>query len=248
MRNMFDLSGQKILVTGAGGAIGGAAARACAALGADLVLADLFSPEALAQEIRASNTCLSAHALDNTVRASVDALVEATGPFDALADCSGYYVRGAWDSDVEDWEAIYRRTLDVNMLGPINLIRAVLPAMRARGSGRIALVGSAAGRNAGSTLAIEPAYVASKGGLHALVRYFARQVAPDGIVVNAIAPGPVITPLSARSGQPFDPSNYPMKRIGEPDEIGWPIAFLCTRATGFMTGAVVDVNGGMAFS
>ena len=245
---MFDLTGHKVLVTGAGGAIGGAAARACAALGADLILADLKAPKALAAELARQGIKVSAHALDNAVRADVEALVQANGPFDALADCSGYYVAGDWTSGDEDWERIFRRTQEVNMLGPINLVRAVLPAMRERGSGRIALVGSAAGRNAGSTLAIEPSYVASKGGLHALVRFFARQVAAEGVVVNAIAPGPIATPLSAQSGQPFDVAAYPMRRLGVPDDIGWPVAFLCTRGTSFMTGAVVDVNGGMLFS
>lgn len=248
MRNIFDLSGQRVFITGAGGAIGGAAARACAILGADLVLADLAAPNDLAEELRAQGVLASAHALDNSDRAAVEDLVNSAGVLDALADCSGYYVSGDWQSGDEDWERIFRRTQEVNMLGPINLVRAVLPAMRARGEGRIALVGSAAGRNAGSTLAIEPAYVASKGGLHALVRFFARQVAAEGVVVNAIAPGPVITPLSAQSGQPFDLSAYPMRRLGVPDDIGWPVAFLCSKGTSFMTGAVIDVNGGMLFS
>ena len=248
MHGKFDLTGQRVFIAGAGGAIGSAAARACAILGADLVLADLAAPSGLAEDLGAQGVKVSAHALDNSNRAAVEDLVQSIGSLNALADCSGYYVSGDWQSGDDDWERIFLRTQEVNMLGPINLVRAVLPMMRERGEGRIALVGSAAGRNAGSTLAIEPAYVASKGGLHALVRFFARQVAAEGIVVNAIAPGPIITPLSAQSGQPFDVSAYPMRRLGVPDDIGWPVAFLCTQATSFMTGAVIDVNGGMLFS
>lgn len=246
--NAFDLTGQKILLTGAGGAIGGAAARACAALGAELTITDLRAPEALASEIRDGGGKVSCHALDNSLRDDVDRLVADIGPIDALCDCSGYYVKGDWIDGHDAWEALYRKTLDVNVLGPVNLVRAVLPGMIERGGGRIALTSSMAARNAGSTLALEPAYVASKGGLQALIKYFARQVADKGIVVNGVAPGPILTPLLVSANQPFTVDAYPMKRLGKPEEIGWPLAFLCSRGVGFMTGAVLDVNGGVAFS
>jgi NAD(P)-dependent dehydrogenase (short-subunit alcohol dehydrogenase family) len=248
MNNAFDLTGQHIFVTGAGGAIGGAAARACATLGASLSVVDLKAPEELARELREAGVKVRAYALDNTKRAEVEKIVAQVGAIDALCDCSGYYVKGDWVDGGDDWEALYRRTIDVNVLGPVNLVRAVLPGMIERHSGRIALTTSMAARNAGSTLAVEPAYVASKGGLQAIVRYFARQVADKGIVVNAISPGAILTPLLISANQPFTVDQYPMKRLGKPEEIGWPLAFLCSRATGFMTGAVVDVNGGVAFS
>jgi NAD(P)-dependent dehydrogenase (short-subunit alcohol dehydrogenase family) len=248
MNNAFDLTGQHVFVTGAGGAIGGAAARACATLGATLSVVDLKPPEELARELRETGVSVKAYALDNTKRADVEKIVAQAGAIDALCDCSGYYVKGDWVDGGDDWEALYRRTIDVNVLGPMNLVRAVLPGMIERRSGRIALTTSMAARNAGSTLAVEPAYVASKGGLQAIVRYFARQVADKGIVVNAISPGAILTPLLISANQPFTVDQYPMKRLGKPEEIGWPMAFLCSRATGFMTGAVVDVNGGVAFS
>ena len=248
MNNPFDLTGQHVFVAGAGGAIGGAAARACATLGASVSLVDLEAPEALASELRGTGVKAKAYALDNTKRADVEKAVAAVGIIDALCDCSGYYVKGDWFGGGDDWETLYRQTIDVNILGPVNLVRAVLPGMIERRSGRIALTTSMAARNAGSTLAVEPAYVASKGGLQAIVRYFARQVADKGVVVNAISPGAVLTPLLISANQPFAVDQYPMKRLGKPEEIGWPLAFLCSRATGFMTGAVVDVNGGVAFS
>ncbi|MES2532453.1 MAG: SDR family oxidoreductase [Pseudomonadota bacterium] len=245
MKNLFDLRGERILITGAGGAIGGATARVCASLGAELVITDLKAPEALAEEL---GNGTRAAALDNASRRDVDALFADVGPLDALVDCSGYYVKGDWVDGGDAWDALLARTLDINIKGPTNLVRACLPGMIARGAGRIVLTGSMSARNAGSTLAVEPAYVASKGGLHALVRYFARQVADKGIVVNGVSPGPILTPLLVSANQPFATDSYPMKRLGEPEEIGWPIAFLCSRGTSFMTGAVVDVNGGMAFS
>jgi len=243
MKNLFDLRGERILITGAGGAIGGATARVCASLGAELVITDLKAPQALADELGCR-----AVALDNTRRQDVEAVFADAGALDAMVDCSGYYVKGDWQDGGDEWEALLARTIDINVKGPVNLVRACLPQMRRRGSGRIVLTSSMAARNAGSTLAVEPAYAASKGGLQVLVRFFARQVAAEGVVVNGVAPGPILTPLLISANQPFATDSYPMKRLGAPEEIGWPVAFLCSRGTSFMTGTVIDVNGGMTFS
>ena len=248
MNNAFDLTGQTVFVTGAAGSIGAAAARACATLGAQLVITDIRRPDALEDELRKAGSHVSAHLLDNTSRADVETLFAKIGPIDALADCSGFYVKGDWAEGGDEWEALFRQTIDVNVRGPMNLIRACLPGMMQRKSGRIALVGSMAARNAGSTLAVEPAYAASKGALHTLVRYFARQAAASGVVVNAIAPGPILTPLLVSAKQPFNYDTIPLGRLGQPEEIGWPVAFLCSRGTSFLTGAVLDVNGGIVFS
>jgi 3-oxoacyl-[acyl-carrier protein] reductase len=243
MKNLFDLHGERILVTGAGGSIGGATARICAALGAELFIADLKAPSELGDELKAH-----AAALDNTRRDDVNALVKDIGHIDALIDTSGYYVKGDWADGGEEWDELFARTMAINVRGPMNLVRAVLPQMRARGNGRIVLTGSMAARNAGSTLAVEPAYAASKGALHTLVRYFARQIAAEGVIINGVSPGPILTPLLISARQPFDLESYPMKRFGQPEEIGWPAAFLASRGASFTTGAVLDVNGGMCFS
>jgi NAD(P)-dependent dehydrogenase (short-subunit alcohol dehydrogenase family) len=244
LKNLFDLRGERILITGAGGAIGGATARVCAALGAELFLADLKAPAELAGELGAKVSA----ALDNTKRDDVNALVKDIGKLDALIDTSGYYVKGDWVDGGDDWEELFARTMDINVKGPMNLVRAVLPGMVERKQGRIVLTSSMAARNAGSTLAVEPAYAASKGALSALVRYFARQAAAAGVVVNGVAPGPILTPLLVSANQPFALDAYPMKRFGQPEEIGWPAAFLASRGATFTTGAVLDVNGGMCFS
>ena len=244
MNNFFDLSGERILITGTGGAT----ARVCALLGAECFITDLKAPDSLAAELRDQGYAVTAYALDNTSRQDVNALVRDIGSLDALADCSGYYVKGDWLEGDDEWETLLATTMDVNVKGPVNLIRACLPDMMKKGSGRIVLVGSMAGRHAGSTLAVEPAYVASKGANQALVRYFSRQAAASGVVVNGVAPGPILTPLLVSANQPFELDHYPMKRLGKPEEIAWPIAFMCSKGTSFMTGAVLDVNGGMAFS
>jgi 3-oxoacyl-[acyl-carrier protein] reductase len=243
MKNLFDLRGERVLITGAGGSIGSATARVCAQLGAELFIADLNAPAELGSELKAH-----AIALDNTRRDDVNAIINDIGHIDALIDTSGYYVKGDWASGGDDWDELFARTMDVNVRGPMNLVRAVLPQMRTRRNGRIVLTGSMSARNAGSTLALEPAYAASKGALHTLVRYFSRQVAAEGVTVNGVSPGPILTPLMISAKQPFDVDSYPMKRFGQPEEIGWPAAFLASRGASFATGAVLDVNGGMCFS
>jgi NAD(P)-dependent dehydrogenase (short-subunit alcohol dehydrogenase family) len=120
--------------------------------------------------------------------------------------------------------------------------------MEARGEGRIALTGSMASRNAGTTGEGEPAYTASKGAFSAMVRYLARQYAPKGIIVNAVAPGPILTPLLISGNQPWQPETYPMRRLGKPEEIAWPLAFLASKGATFATGMMMDVNGGICFS
>ena len=245
MQNLFDLRGQRIFITGAGGAIGGATVRVCATLGAELYLADVKAPTEIAKEVGAKGV----FALDNTKRADVNAVVkDIGGALDALIDTSGYYVKGDWVDGGDEWDELFTRTMDINIKGPLNLVRAVLPGMMERKNGRIVLTSSMAARNAGSTLAVEPAYAASKGGLSALVRYFARQAAASGVVVNGVAPGPILTPLLISANQPFALDAYPMKRFGQPEEIGWPAAFLASKGATFTTGAVLDVNGGMCFS
>lgn len=246
--NRLDLSGQHILISGAGGAIGSAAARACAMLGAKLTLSDLSSPDELAQELCSTGSTANALAIDNCNRRDVTRQVAGMEPLDALIDCSGFYRQGEWNADDDSWDDLLAQTLTVNVRGPVNLVRAVLPGMIEQRSGRIVLIGSLAARTGGSSLTVEPAYAASKGALHTLVRYFARQVAAQGVVVNAVAPGPILTPMLRAARKSLSATEYPMERLGEPEEIGWPAAFLASRAATFMTGSVIDANGGIAFS
>ena len=120
-----------------------------------------------------------------------------------------------------------------DVLGPIDAGRAFLPGMVQRRHGRIVMVGSLAGRMGG--LIAGPHYVASKGGLHALVKWLARQAGPSGVIVNGIAPASVDTPLM--EGQPVDTSRIPLGRLARPEEVGWPIAFLCSPAASYICGS-----------
>ncbi len=163
-----------------------------------------------------------------------------TKPFTALADTAGIC---PFEDDwmAPDWnEAAFMRVMQVNVLGPINLVRAVLPGMMERKHGRIALCGSIAGWTGG--LRAGPHYSASKGGVHALVRWFAQRAAPHHVCVNGVAPGPIDTGMT--TGQGYNGSEYPMQRMGEPEEIASMLTYLCSPAASFVSGAIMDVNGG----
>jgi 3-oxoacyl-[acyl-carrier protein] reductase len=105
----------------------------------------------------------------------------------------------------------------------------------------LVLVGSVAGRTGGTSVNTPPDYAASKGAVHALVKWLSRQGIRRGVLVNAVAPGPVETPMT----RGFDAAGgLPLGRLGKPEELAWPIAFLCTPAASYLSGAILDVNGG----
>lgn len=241
----FQLTGERVLISGAAGGIGSATARACAQLGADLVLTDIRRPTELEEELAASGYRCQAFALDNTRRDDVEALLADMAPFDAVADCSGMYLAGDWSVDPDSWERGFEEMMRTNVMGPLNLLRACLPAMRERGTGRIALLGSIAAHNGGTSSGVNAGYVASKGAIHSLVRHLARSLVSTGVVVNAVAPGPILTPMVANASHAIDAEGLPMGRLGDPAEIGWPLAFLCSTAVTYMTGMVLDINGGL---
>ncbi len=103
------------------------------------------------------------------------------------------------------------------------------------------LVGSVAGKTGGTSLSTPPDYSASKGAVHAIVKWMSRKAIARKVLVNAVAPGPVETPMTHGSN---NGPNLPLGRMGKAEELGWPIAFLCTAGAGYMSGAILDVNGG----
>lgn len=237
---VFDLTGQRILVTGAARGIGAATATLCASLGAELILVDRESSAAAVEAIRDSGGSAHAHILDASRRADMERLADEAGPIDALV------VNAAlcpWGEDwlAPSWDASFERVMAVNLLGPIHAARAFLPGMIERRRGRIVMVGSLAGRMGG--LIAGPHYVASKGGLHALVKWLARQAGAHNVLVNGVAPASVETPLM--EGQPVDLARIPLGRMARADEVAGPIAFLCSDAASYVCGTVLDVNGGV---
>lgn len=240
MKAAFDLSGRRILITGGGAGIGAATAAVCARLGAEVLLVDLASPRSVVETIRSDGGMAASFVADAASRSDMERLAAEIGAADGLvlnaAVCP-------WDEDwlAAEWDTSFNRVMAVNVLGPIHALRAFLPGMLARRRGHVVFVGSLAGRSGG--LIAGPHYVASKGAVHALVKWLARQVAPQNVIVNGVAPASVETPMMR--GRPVDLDQIPLGRLGKAEEIGWPIAFLCSDAASYICGAVIDVNGGV---
>jgi 3-oxoacyl-[acyl-carrier protein] reductase len=239
MRSRFELAGRVALVIGAAGGIGQASARVLAMLGASLLLADKDAPEGLAAELAEAGAKALALPCDVTSRAAIEAAVAAAGPVDILVYLAAVCPWDDWQDP--SWDQAFEQVIAVNLRGAVDAARAVMPGMKSRGWGRIVLVGSVAGKMGG--LVASAHYVASKGGLHALVKWLAQRGGPDNVLVNGVAPASTVTPMM--TGQKVDLQRIPLRRMSQPEEIAWPIAFLCSEAASYISGAVLDVNGGV---
>jgi 2-hydroxycyclohexanecarboxyl-CoA dehydrogenase len=247
---MRGLQGKAIIVTGAASGIGRAVAERLAEEGAAVGIFDLNGEgaENAAGAIRQAGLKAAAYAVDITDYAAVDKAVAAfegaAGPIEGLVNNAGWdkaapFVR----SSPADWKKI----VDINLYGPLNMTHVVLRGMAARGRGRIVSVASDAGRVGSSG---EGVYSACKGGVIALTKTLAREHAKAGIILNTVCPGPTDTPLLAS----FDPSGklqealkgaVPMRRIGQPSDYPGLIAFLLSDDAGFITGQTVSISGGL---
>lgn len=235
----FSLASRLILVIGAGGGIGSATARILGSQGARLVLADRVAPDALASELAEAGIAVSAHACDVARRDAIDALTESAGDVDALVYLAAICPWDDWEDD--GWDARFDEVMAVNLRGAVFAARAVMPGMAKRGGGRIVLVGSLAGKMGG--LIASPHYVASKGGMHALVKWLAQRGGPKKILINGVAPASTATAMM--TGRPVDLDRIPLRRMSQPEEVAWPIAFLCSDAASYICGTIINVNGGV---
>ena len=212
------MSKERVLITGAAGGIGSATARLCNQLGATLVLSDFGQQaklEELAQQLKGVTAVESC---DVTDRTAVEAMIQRHAPFTALADTAGIC---PFDDDWmdPDWNDVnFIRVMKVNVLGPINLVRAILPGMIERKHGRIALCGSIAGWMGG--LRAGPHYSASKGGVVGMTLPIARDLARNGIRNMTIAPGIFGTPMLF--GMPQEVQDALAAGVPFPSRLGTP--------------------------
>ena len=241
-----NLEGRVALVTGAAGGIGSATARALLARGARLALADRVAPVMEAALNLAVDVTDSAQ-----VRAMVDRVVAEYGRLDILVNVAGTVSMGAAATLPEaEWD----RVMAVNLKGSFLCCQAVIPAMRANRHGRIINIGSIIGKNGGNARpwidaaeqdrASNVAYGVSKAGVHAMTAFLARELAADGITVNAVAPGPIASAMTTNFPAALQ-ALIPVGRMGRAEEVAAAIAFLAGPDTGFITGEVLDINGGM---
>jgi len=235
----LSMEGKRALVTGAASGIGRATALVLAQLGAELVICDRAPMEATRDEIEAGGGVCTLTQGDLTDDAFIAALFVGDR-IHAVAHCAGILEGRPWNED-RGWHERFHRVMDVNVRVPLQLAVAATDHMAAHGGGHIALVGSVAGKTGGTSLTTPPDYAASKGAVHALVKWLSRNAVGRGVLINAVAPGPVETPMTR--GFNLGPT-LPMGRIGRPEELAWPIAFLCTAAASYLSGAILDVNGG----
>jgi NAD(P)-dependent dehydrogenase (short-subunit alcohol dehydrogenase family) len=246
-----DFEGRVVLVTGGSRGIGRAVAREFAARGATVAV-QFRADRAAASETVASlagpggHLALQADLADpEQALALVGRVVEELGRVDVLVNNAGIYQEHpVLETGHQDWIEIWRRTIEVNLLGPATLIHAVAPHMVAAGGGRIVNVSS---RGAFRGEPDHPAYGASKAGLNSLGQSMARALGGHGIYVTTVAPGFVETDMAAPflEGPKGDAirGQTPLGRAATAEEVARVVVFLATPGAESTTGAVVDVNG-----
>ena len=237
-----ELHGQLALVTGAASGIGAATALALASRGAHVVCADIESSAATLARVRELGGQGSEVRFDLGDRVGVARAVAQAAPagrMEILVAAAGVGFSGPLLASDEDWG----RVIDANLTGTYATLRAAWPMLQASGHGRVVVITSMGAYRGGFHFG--PQYNASKAGLIGLVRHFALHGGPDGIKVNAVAPGFIDTPFVA--GLPYDAGAIPIGRLGHPDDVAEPVAFLCSQAASYVTGTVLHVNGGVFF-
>lgn len=244
------LQGKVAMITGAGSAagIGRATARLFAGHGARVALTDV-NAESLADAGRELGSDHQTFVCDVTdARQCKKAADDAMGHFgrvDVLVNNAGV-VHGTRFCDISSEE--YDEVLNVNLRGNFQMAQAIVPHMRTHGCGAIVCVSSIAGRAGGGVFGSSH-YAAAKSGIFGLAKGLARELAPDGIRVNAVAPGPIDNDFTRGKMTPEDKERIakgiPMGRLGTPEEVAKVILFLASDLSSYVTGVVLDVNGGL---
>jgi 3-oxoacyl-[acyl-carrier protein] reductase len=244
------LDGRVALVTGASRGIGRATALELARAGAEVALVSrardlLEQVKAEIQALGRKSVVAVAEASDpEQIAASVSTSVDTLGPIDILVNNAGTHSSGPISGvQPNEWATV----LEVNLSSAYHYARATADGMCTRGWGRIINIASITGQTGGVSGSV--AYSSSKGGLIALTKTLARDLGPYGVTVNAIAPGQIETRMG--TAMPADylaalTAQIPLRRLGSASDIAYSVRFLASEEAGYITGATLDVNGGIA--
>jgi 3-oxoacyl-[acyl-carrier protein] reductase len=246
----LNLKDRVALVTGGSRGIGRAAVNCFARLGANVAVNYVKDERAAAETVKAAEAfdvkALAVQADVSSVKEAqrlIEEVVQTLGRVDFLVCNAGIWEGGGVDVlSEESWD----RTMDLNLKGTWTACRAAVPGMKASGFGRIVIVSSTAGQRGEASVS---SYAASKGGQIAFTKSLAAELGPFGINVNSVAPGWVDTDMCADVF--VDPKfrksiedTIPVGRVATPEDIGWPIVFLCSEWARHINGEILNVNGG----
>ena len=247
--NQIDLKSRVAVITGGAQGIGYAVAERMLRSGASVVLWDidaerLAEAESTLAKLGSVSTSIVELCVDADVAAATQAAVKAHGRIDILVNNAGITGGNAptWDLAPDVW----RRVIEVNLIAPYLTCRSVVPQMVSRGYGRIVNIASVAGKEGNPNASH---YSASKAGLIALTKSLAKELATQGVLVNAVSPAAAKTAMFATMTQQhidFMLSKIPMARFLEVSEAAAMIAWLASEECSFSTGAVFDLSGGRA--
>ena len=248
-QNATLFTDQVVVVIGASNGIGRAAASLISHRGAKVIIADM-NPDGLkelAAELKLATN--QVHVLDVSDQIAVTnvitSIIKDHGKIDALVNSAG--IVGQSNVKVEDLDwALYEKTLQVNLYGAIWLTQQIIPHMKKQAYGRIVHLASIAGKEGNPGMA---PYNTSKAGLIGFVKGVAKELAPAGIIINALAPAVISTPMNSNTSEEtlkYMISRIPLGRTGQASEVAEIIAFMASPACSFTTGVTFDISGGRA--